>query len=164
MSYRLIRCSLEYGFVIAVTPADAGPTDAIASYYRCADWRIGDQEADRFHEVSRDEALSYFSGQAAHMGFGIPPDREFATLDDALAWRKVERVSGMPAPRFFELLRSAYLASEAVDSFDLRSDDPENVVEFNQLCLEQLTTARALVEHCKAHGEHVIEILGKLEN
>ena len=164
MSYRLIRCSYEYGFALAVSPPDAGPDDPMARYYRCVAWQLGAQAPNVFHPVSRELALGYFNAQIDSMGFGQTPDCDFDSLDDALAYCMIQRkltVENLPVPRFFGLLHSAATAAEAVDTYDLHSDDPESVTEFNQLCVDQLLAAQALILHCQSFGDKVIELLRK---
>jgi hypothetical protein len=50
-----------------------------------------------------------------------------------------------PEPDFWSYVREAYDACEAVDHFDLRSDDPESCAEFQALQARQYQAAMALI-------------------
>lgn len=56
-------------------------------------------------------------------------------------------------PRFFELLREAQEAANAVDSFDLYSEKEESRKEWNKLLEEQKTTVENLVKYIRANKE-----------
>jgi len=60
-----------------------------------------------------------------------------------------------PLPDYFHLLLVASRASEAVDRFDLRSDDPDSVIAFRKLREESLQATIALLDYTTAHNEAI---------
>lgn len=84
--FRMIRCGRGFDPVIVVSPADAGPNTLGAKYYRWASWKIGGHQPGMFNEISRDEAMDYFSGMADGLGFEALPEALFPTLDDTLRY------------------------------------------------------------------------------
>lgn len=59
--------------------------------------------------------------------------------------------------KIFGLIISAYQASEAVDYFDLRSEDPESCRKWKELLKEQMSTARELIEFCQREGDETLK-------
>jgi hypothetical protein len=55
-------------------------------------------------------------------------------------------------PQFTRLLYAAHAASEAVDRFDLHSEQPASVAVWNQLLADEHAASAALVRHIIAHG------------
>lgn len=84
--FRIIRCGTGFDPVIIVSPPDAGPNTPDAKYYRCASWQIGDHQPGMFNEISRNMAISYFSGIADGIGFEVPPTDIFPTLEATLSF------------------------------------------------------------------------------
>lgn len=84
--YKMVRCGSGFDPVIMVSPPDAGPNTLEAKYYRCASWQIGDHQPGVFNEISRNMAISYFSGIADGIGFEDPLTDTFPTLDAALQY------------------------------------------------------------------------------
>ncbi len=82
--FKMIRCGKCFDFVIMVTPSDARPDTPEAKYFRYASWQIGSSPPNVFREIDAQTALSYFSGHADGMGFEIPPERTFGTLEEAV--------------------------------------------------------------------------------
>jgi hypothetical protein len=159
MAYRIIRASADYGLVIAVTPVDAVPESATAEYFRCADWEIGGQATNRFHSISREEALAYFSGHADGLGLGKIPRTDFATLDAVLAYR----AKRMARWRFHLLVAQAHESSNAVDRFDLSAVDDASAAKFRELEEEARQDAIALIKHCQSYGHTLIDdLLGSM--
>ena len=74
---------MGYDLVIAISPHDAGPDTTDATFYRLAAWQIGNNKAGIFHEIERDNALTYFSGIADGMGWSDIPEQIFNSLKDA---------------------------------------------------------------------------------
>jgi hypothetical protein len=60
-----------------------------------------------------------------------------------------------PLPDYFHLLLVASRASEAVDRFDLRSDDPDSVIAFRKLRQESLQATIALLDYSETHNEAI---------
>lgn len=89
--YKIIRFGTGFDPVIVVSLPDACPDTADANYYRLASWQIGDQKPEVFNEISRNEALSYFSGIADGIGFEEPPEEIFPTLDAVFQYVAEER-------------------------------------------------------------------------
>jgi len=56
-----------------------------------------------------------------------------------------------PEPEFWQLVREAHDAIEAVDHYDLRSDDPESVKAFRELARVQARDAHALIHFITKH-------------
>lgn len=82
----MIRCGSEYRTVILVTPADAGPDDDGAKFYRYSWDGVRGQEPETFQEISRNSAIRYFSGIADGLGFANKPSSTFPNLDVAGRW------------------------------------------------------------------------------
>jgi hypothetical protein len=61
---------------------------------------------------------------------------------------------------FVRLLYSAYHASEAVDYFDLRSEDPASRATWTVLREEQRKEFLTLVEHLRDHAAEITAYLG----
>lgn len=89
--YKIIRCGSGFDPVIVVSPPDAGPDTPNAKYYRCASWQIGNHQPEIFNEISKDEAVGYFSGQADGMGFEVPPAENFPSLKSAQHYIREKR-------------------------------------------------------------------------
>lgn len=157
--YRIIRVAEDYGLIIAVSPADATPQSETAQYYRYATWKIEpDQDAERFHAVSRNTAQGYFSGHADGLGFGVVPDQTFPSLDAVLKycqWEKSKTPEQRLLARFYELLRSAYVSSEREDNFDLTTD-PMIKQQFHDLHHRALASASDLVRYCQVYGHDLL--------
>lgn len=62
-------------------------------------------------------------------------------------------------PDYFELLYEAHAASEAVDMFDLHSDDPVSVKEWERLCSESADAQCELVAYCERNGRKLKALL-----
>jgi hypothetical protein len=60
-----------------------------------------------------------------------------------------------PLPDYFHLLLAASRASEAVDRFDLRSDDADSVTEFRKLQTKSLHATIALLDYSTMHNEAI---------
>jgi len=60
-----------------------------------------------------------------------------------------------PLPNYFHLLLVASQASEDVDRFDLRSDDPDSVIKFRKLREESLQATLALLDYSVTHNEAI---------
>ena len=58
-------------------------------------------------------------------------------------------------PKFYELLQEAHSASDAVDAFDLHSEDAASVIAFSKLVEEQAAAVNALVDYVSANGEQI---------
>src|SRR3989344_8446671 len=84
--FKIIRCGTGFDPVIMVSPPDAGHDTPDAEYYRCASWQIDDHKPGVFNEISRDMAISYFSGIADGIGFEVPSAETFPTLETALSF------------------------------------------------------------------------------
>lgn len=82
--FKMIRCGKCFDFVIMVTPSDARPDTPEAKYFRYASWQIGSNPPNIFCEIDAQTAMSYFSGHADGLGFEIPPQRTFSTLEEAV--------------------------------------------------------------------------------
>lgn len=89
--FRMIRVAHDYELVIVVTPEAAGPETAEAKFYRFATWTISGHKPNIFNEITREEAIGYFSGHADGLGFAEPPEVPFANLNVALAFIRRER-------------------------------------------------------------------------
>jgi hypothetical protein len=64
-----------------------------------------------------------------------------------------------PTAKYFYLMRVAHTASQAVDMYDLRSDDPASAAGWRVLLEEQFYANQELIDHVvKYHAE----ILGAL--
>ncbi|MEK9207132.1 MAG: hypothetical protein AAB922_01520 [Patescibacteria group bacterium] len=82
--FKMIRCGKGFDPVIMVTPHNAQPGMPRAKYYRFESTRwVGGKPPKVFCEIDADTAMSYFSGHADGMGFEIPPERTFKTLEEA---------------------------------------------------------------------------------
>lgn len=66
-----------------------------------------------------------------------------------------------PEPGFNHLLYEACHAAEAVDYFDLRSEQPANAAAFNWLEREAHQSATALVQYVMTHGADILTHLGE---
>ena len=84
--FRMIRCGSGFDPVIMVSSPDAGSYTPGAKYYRRASWQIDGQQRGVFNEISRDEAIGYFSGIADGIGFETLPKDIFETLEAALQY------------------------------------------------------------------------------
>lgn len=82
--FKMIRCGRFFDLVIMVTPPDAQPDTQGAKYFRYASWQIGNNPPNVFCEIDAQTAMSYFTGHADGMGFEIPPERTFKTLEEAV--------------------------------------------------------------------------------
>ena len=82
--FKMIRCGRFFDPVIMVTPSDAQPNTSGAKYFRYASRRMGNNPPNVFCEIDAQTALSYFSGHADGMGFEIPLERTFNTLEEAV--------------------------------------------------------------------------------
>ena len=60
-----------------------------------------------------------------------------------------------PLPDYHHLLLDAAAASEAVDRFDLHSDDPESAATFGVLKAQALAATVALLDYCKANDDAI---------
>jgi hypothetical protein len=81
----MIRCGKNFDPVIMVTPSDAQPDTPEGKYFRYEPTRwVGGKPPNVFCEIDADTAMSYFSGHADGMGFEIPPERTFETLEEAV--------------------------------------------------------------------------------
>ncbi len=89
--YKMIRCGSGSDLVIMVSPADAGMDTHGATFYRCASWRIEQQQVGVFNPISKNLALSYFDGIADGIGFEIPPDEKFPSLEAAQEFVRAAR-------------------------------------------------------------------------
>ncbi|MEK7066121.1 MAG: hypothetical protein AAB965_00945 [Patescibacteria group bacterium] len=76
--------------MIVATPANAGPKTPDAKFYRFATWDIYEHKAGVFNEVTRDTAISYFSGMGDGCGFEEFPKEPFASLENALQFVKAK--------------------------------------------------------------------------
>jgi hypothetical protein len=79
--HQIIRCGDRFGLVIAVTPPDADPQTPDATFYRFADWEINGKLPQVFHEISKEEAMGYFSGHADGLGWEDFSEEPFETLE-----------------------------------------------------------------------------------
>lgn len=86
MAFQVIRCGNNCCLVIAVSPADATSETMDAKFYRYANWQINDHEPNVFNEISRADALNYFSGQTDGLGWYERPGYEFESLDTIVDW------------------------------------------------------------------------------
>ena len=93
--YKIIRCGSNYELVIVVTPADADPDTKEAKFYRLAFWPINGYQPGIFHEISRNCAIGYFSGQADGLGWQYYPDEPFESLEAVLAYVNQCRQAGI---------------------------------------------------------------------
>lgn len=84
--FKIIRCGTGFDLVIMVSPPDAGPDTPGARYYRYASWQIGNHQPEVSNKISRDRAMSYFSGIADGIGFEEPPSDIFPSLEVALQY------------------------------------------------------------------------------
>ena len=88
--FKIIRLGTGFDPVIVVSPPMSSPgTDA--KFYRLASWQIGTEKAGEFHEITQDCALGYFSGIADGIGYEIPPDKSFESLESVLTFITKER-------------------------------------------------------------------------
>ena len=55
-------------------------------------------------------------------------------------------------PEFWRLVREAYHAGEAVDAFDLRSEDATSVSTFGKLVYHQAIAVGALISYVRKGG------------
>lgn len=69
-----------------------------------------------------------------------------------------------PLPEYFRLLLEASQASEAVDRFDLRSDDTDSVIIFRTLRKESLQATLALLDYSETHNEAIKRWLTGTQN
>ena len=89
--FKIIRCGAGFDPVIMVSPSDATPDTPDIKCYRCASWKIGDHEPDVFNEISKNSAISYFSGIADGIGYEKPPNNTFPSLEVALSFVLAKR-------------------------------------------------------------------------
>ena len=62
-----------------------------------------------------------------------------------------------PYGRFVGLVTEAALSSEAVDYYNLKSEDPAHIAAWNWLLYEQRAAFLALARYMQAHGDQIIE-------
>ena len=62
-----------------------------------------------------------------------------------------------PYGRFVGLVTQAALSSEAVDYYDLKSEDPAHIAAWNWLLNEQRSAFLALARYVQAHGDQIME-------
>lgn len=65
----------------------------------------------------------------------------------------------MTLATYHELLRDAFEASQAVDAFDLRSDDAASVETWKGLIEKQYSEACALTKFCEDNGREIRGLL-----
>ena len=124
--FKMIRCGTGFDPVIMVSPADAKPDTPEAKFYRCASWQIHDHQPDVLNEISRNIALSYFSGIADGIGFEIPPSDIFPTLEEALLFVIAKRNE---AEKIF---------AEKHPEFSLQEEGEENGITSSRKSVEQM--------------------------
>ena len=61
-------------------------------------------------------------------------------------------------PSYYHVLLAAAQASEAVDNFDLRSDDPQSDEEFQRLLRESLVAQKNLIRFILDHPNLINEL------
>ena len=62
-----------------------------------------------------------------------------------------------PYGRFVGLVTQAALSSEAVDYYNLKSEDPAHIAAWNWLLHEQRSAFLALARYMQAHGDQIID-------
>lgn len=66
-------------------------------------------------------------------------------------------------PEFYHLLMEAQDAVADVDDFDLRSEDPESMKEWNELLATQRIMSLALVDYCAQNRQDIMFGIGGYE-
>ena len=61
----------------------------------------------------------------------------------------------MPLATYNEMLREAFHASEAVDAFDLHSDDPVSIEKWRDLVQAQYAANCSLTKFCEDNGYQI---------
>lgn len=80
--YGMIRCSEGFEVVILISPADAKPDTPDAKYYIFDGWLdSADDQRTGPKEIGANDVIHYFSGLADWLGFEIPPEETFPTLE-----------------------------------------------------------------------------------
>jgi hypothetical protein len=67
-------------------------------------------------------------------------------------------------PAYYALLLDAADASNAVDNFDLHSEDPASIEAWEKLQLRDVEAQTALMFHILSHAEDARELLGAFDD
>lgn len=86
--YRIIRFGHGFDPAIIVSPHNASPNTPDVKYYRCKYWEYWQNHnfAPGIEEISKEVAMRYFSGQADGMGFEMPPEEIFPSLEAVIQY------------------------------------------------------------------------------
>lgn len=83
--YRIIRFGHGFDPAIIVSPHNASPNTPDVKYYRYEGWR-NHNSAPGIEEINKEAAICYFSGQADGIGFEMPPEEIFPSLEAAFQY------------------------------------------------------------------------------
>lgn len=99
--FRIIRLGQGYSLAIVQTPPgtleDTAHPEGVR-WYRWADWKIGEHDAFTWVEINENGVMGYFSGHADGLGYELPPETLYPSLDAVANFlmEKRERPKGEP--------------------------------------------------------------------